>query len=65
MYSFFGIFGSGGADYDVTFDDKKLSESYINRGDMTWKERLDLMFRTDEFENWSPELMVKIYKLLG
>ena len=34
----------------------KLQEKYVNREELDWKERLDLMWRRDRYQRLSPEL---------
>ena len=57
----FGIsfFGESGSSFDRLYDEDALKQAYCNRGELTWKERLDLMWRNDEFGNYSPELQVR------
>ena len=33
-----------------------MHDQYVNRDALDWKERLDLMWRRDEYHNLSPEL---------
>ena len=54
-----GLFSSSKADdYDVVYNAQELDKHYQSREDLGWRERLDLMWRTDDFGNWSPEIRV-------
>ena len=56
-----GIFGgTEKSGFDRPYDPEELKRSYNDRESLTWKDRLDLMWRRDEFDNFSPELQVRI-----
>ena len=54
-----GLFTSSAGKFDVSHDPEAISRAYSNREELTWKDRLDLMWRKDEFGNVSPELQVQ------
>ena len=60
-----GIFGAGETSgFDRPYDPEELKRSYSDRESLNWKDRLDLMWRKDEFDNFSPELQVKCLSFL-
>jgi len=58
-----GIFSNNNSGFDRPYDEEELKRSYSNRESLTYKDRLDLMWRKDEFENFSPELQVRLSHL--
>ena len=38
------------------YNKEELHDKYVNREELSWKERLDLMWRRDEHQRLSPEL---------
>jgi hypothetical protein len=55
-----GIFGNDTSGFDRPYNPDELKRSYGDRESLNWKDRLDLMWRKDEFENFSPELQVRL-----
>ena len=53
-----GLFGSASENFDVCYDKEAIDQAYKNREGLTWKERVELMWRRDEFGHSSPELQV-------
>jgi len=44
------------SDHDKPYNEVELEEKYVNRGELDWKERLELMWRSDRYDRLSPEL---------
>ena len=41
-----GLFGSASENFDVCYDKEAIDQAYKNREGLTWKERVELMWRT-------------------
>lgn len=52
-----GVLPSFNSDgHDQPYREDELNEKYVNRDELDWKERLDLMWRRDRYNRLSPEL---------
>ena len=53
-----GLFSSllNSPDFDEPINEHELHDKYVNRDALDWKERLNLMWRRDQYHYFSPEL---------
>ena len=53
-----GLFSSllNSPDFDEPINEDELHDKYVNRDALDWKERLNLMWRRDQYHTFSPEL---------